>query len=35
VSNTLRAWFVAFDQGFVDNDSKDTDYAVRAVRNLP
>jgi hypothetical protein len=35
VSNTLRAWFVAFDQGFVDNDSKDTDYSVRAVRNLP
>jgi len=35
VSNTQRAWFVAFDQGFVDNDSKDTDYSVRAVRNLP
>lgn len=34
-SNTLRAWFVSFDQGFVDNDSKDTDYSVRAVRSLP
>jgi len=32
VSATLRAWFVDFGQGFVDNDSKDTDYSVRAVR---
>ena len=31
-SNTLRAWFVDFGQGFVDNDSKDTEYSVRAVR---
>ena len=31
-SDTLRAWFVTFDQGFVDYDSKDTDYSVRAVR---
>jgi len=34
-SDTLRAWFVAFDQGFVDNDGKDADYSVRAVRTLP
>lgn len=34
-SDTLRAWFVDFDQGFVDNDGKDADYAVRAVRTLP
>jgi hypothetical protein len=32
-TDTLRAWFVSFDEGFVDHDSKDTDYSVRAVRN--
>lgn len=34
-SDTARVWFVDFDQGFVDNDGKDADYAVRAVRTLP
>ena len=33
--NADRAWFVDFSWGDVQYDSKDTDYAVRAVRTLP
>jgi hypothetical protein len=35
VNDTLRAWFVSFDEGFVDHDSKDTNYSIRAVRTIP
>jgi hypothetical protein len=34
-NNAGRAWFLDFSWGYVDNDSKDTDYSVRGVRDLP